>query len=119
LRRAPGALLNFAEGTRFSETKKATRGSSYRHLLNPRAGGLSIMLQSLPVDVIDVTIVYPADGVDFWRCLGGDLTRVELWLDRFGSGEITDAAKWLGQRWQVKDERIEHSTIRQGVTDNR
>ena len=41
-RDTPTSVLNFIEGTRFSENKRVDRKSPYNHLLQPRAGGLAI-----------------------------------------------------------------------------
>ncbi|MDZ7684458.1 MAG: hypothetical protein U5O39_05180 [Gammaproteobacteria bacterium] len=77
------------------------------------------MLQSLDVDIIDVTLVYPADGINFWQSLSGELRCMEVWLDRFHPEDIDDATEWIEQHWHAKDERIEHSTIRDHLADNR
>ena len=38
-KRIPVTVVNYLEGTRFSEQKKAQQQSPYRHLLKPKAGG--------------------------------------------------------------------------------
>ena len=109
----PGALLNFAEGTRFTERKRRDRGSIFPHLLNPRSGGLRIMLETLPdARILDCTLVYPDDDLTFWRSVGGDLKVVEAWLDYIATSDVTDANAWLAERWRLKEERIDASSIR-------
>ena len=46
-RDTPTSVLNFIEGTRFSEEKRIARKSPYRNLLQPRAGGLAVALSSM------------------------------------------------------------------------
>ena len=63
-RHTPTSVINFVEGTRFSEEKARRRDSPYRHLLPPRAGGVAIALSSMGElfdAVLDVTLYYP-DG---------------------------------------------------------
>lgn len=108
LRDSPGALVSFAEGTRFTRRKHQERGSDFRHLLNPRAGGLTVMLEELPdVPVIDVTIIYSTDDISFWRCLAGELKSVDLILNACHANDIADVREWLNERWRAKDELIE------------
>lgn len=109
----PAALLNFAEGTRFTETKHRAQHSPYRHLLNPRSGGLRIMLDSLgEAQVLDVTLVYPDDRLTFWDCLGGAASAVEVHLEYLHSSEIDDVNEWLARRWRLKDQTIDTASIR-------
>ncbi|MEX0941025.1 MAG: acetyltransferase [Pseudomonadales bacterium] len=103
----PGALMNFAEGTRFSLEKRQARGSDYDYLLNPKSGGLRIILASIgPVAVIDVTLVYPDDDINFWQILGGSLERIDVHLHKTSSADIADESEWLANRWRMKDELI-------------
>src|SRR3546814_20049768 len=55
----PVTVINFLEGTRFSEAKRITNKSPYRRLLRPKAGGMSFTLNAMGeqfAGVIDVTI---------------------------------------------------------------
>lgn len=116
LNNEPGALLNFAEGTRFTPAKHSAQGSEYEHLLKPRSGGLRIMLGALPgARVLDCTLAYPDDRLGFWQCLGGDLRVIEVWLDSIPADEIGDVNTWLTERWRLKDERIRHASIRRAA----
>jgi 1-acyl-sn-glycerol-3-phosphate acyltransferase len=61
-------LINFLEGTRYTAAKHRQRQSPYRHLLQPKTGGVALALESMPAGidtVIDVTVGYP-DGVPNW-----------------------------------------------------
>lgn len=60
----PFTLLNYLEGTRFTQEKHAQQQSPYQNLLKPKAGGLALALSILGNDIdalVDMTIVYP-DG---------------------------------------------------------
>ena len=117
LAKEPGALLNFAEGTRFTPAKRNAQQSDYRHLLKPRTGGMRIMLQALPeARILDCTLVYPDDQVTFWQCLGGDLKVIEVWLESFAAPDVADVNAWFAERWRCKDERIASSPIRAGAS---
>lgn len=121
-RDTPTSVINFVEGTRFSEDKRAARGSPYRHLLPPRAGGVAVALASMGElfdAVLDVTIVYPDGPPDFWGMCCGDRVRVHVDVRRrpvdpaLSGGDYEhdrafrrDVHRWLSDLWQEKDERI-------------
>lgn len=73
----PVAVMNFAEGTRFTENKRAQQASPFRHLLRPKAGGVAFVLNAMGDalhSILDVTIIYP----------NGRPTLVDLLADRIG-----------------------------------
>lgn len=121
-RDTPTSVINFLEGTRFSEAKRDRRRSPYTHLLPPRAGGVAVALASMGDmfdAILDVTIFYPGETPRFWQMMCGDLTHVvvdvvsrpvEPFLQ---SGDYASDRefrhrfhRWLGQVWREKDERI-------------
>jgi len=122
-RYAPTSVINFLEGTRFSEAKRARRGSPYRNLLPPRAGGIALALTSMGEmfsAILDVTIVYPRGVTQFWALVCGELEHViveirrrpvEPWLVRGNYVEDREYRRrvhqWLRELWQDKDRRIE------------
>ena len=62
-RHAPTTVLNFVEGTRFTQHKQRLQQSPFQHLLRPRAGGAGGVLATLGdrLDaIVDATITYPA-----------------------------------------------------------
>ena len=126
LKNKPFTLLNYLEGTRFTQLKHDKQNSPYTHLLKPRAGGLSLAISALGEEIdgiLDMTIVYP-DGVptygDLWKGnikrLGVDVRYLEMPDDLFtaiknGGYENNDAIKaemfdWVEKIWQQKDQRI-------------
>ena len=104
LGRAPGALLVFAEGSRFSTEKSKLQNSPYPHLLKPKLGGFSTMLKYARPDtpVLDLTISYAAGQAQFWRCLHGGTPRIRIRVEEFLAADITDPEAWLNKRWQAK-----------------
>ena len=58
--RHPATAFSFAEGTRFSDSKKAAMKSDYKNLLNPKIGALATALAGMPMvsELIDFTLIY-------------------------------------------------------------
>lgn len=110
-----GALLIFAEGTRFTEAKRAAQASPYRHLLKPKPGGLKIALEAAPpgTPVVDTTIIYHGD-TNFWRCLHGAARRITAQISVTPSAEIGEVQDWLDERWRQKDREISRLASRGG-----
>jgi 1-acyl-sn-glycerol-3-phosphate acyltransferase len=121
-RDTPTSVINFIEGTRFTEEKKAKRGSSFDNLLPPRAGGVALALSSMGEmfdAILDVTIVYPGGAASFWGMMCGELQHViidvahrpvDAWLykgDYQNDREFRrDFHQWLTQLWEEKDQKI-------------
>lgn len=120
----PVTVVNFAEGTRFSESKRVERNSPYRHLLRPKSGGLSFTLNAMGeqfAGIIDVTIAYrPSRFPIVWSFLTGEQTELAIHIDvlpvpqEFVAGDYTgDPAfrerfqNWLNALWARKDARLD------------
>lgn len=119
----PFTLLNYLEGTRFTQEKHDQQKSPYKHLLKPKAGGLALALNILGdrIDAfVDMTIVYP-DGVpgygEFWLGevprIAVDLRKIEI-PDWVLGGNYEDDPEyrerfqqWVHQLWTEKDQLIE------------
>ncbi|MFD4837264.1 acyltransferase [Achromobacter sp. NPDC058515] len=122
----PTSVMVFAEGTRFSEAKRAAQASPYRHLLKPKAGGLAVALNAMGTrfrSMIDVTIAYPEGAPSFWDMACGRAGPVVVRMRQlpvppsFCDADYTrDKAfratfhHWLGEQWQAKDDEIEALT---------
>lgn len=123
----PTTVINFCEGTRFTENKKLHRHSPFNHLLSPKAGGTAFTLQAMQGNfdaILDITIVYPERNpekplvLDF---LAGRLRHIHLHIDALpvtddlvGDYFDDEAFKqhfqsWLNTRWEIKDKRIEET----------
>ena len=118
----PFTLLNYLEGTRFTQEKHDQQQSPYTHLLKPKAGGLALALSILGDEIdalVDMTIVYP-DGIpgygEFWL---GEVPRIAVNLRKIDipdwvlGGNYEDDAeyrarfqKWIDQIWTEKDQLI-------------
>lgn len=111
LKRERGALLIFAEGTRFTDAKHERQQSPFRHLLLPRPGGLRIALQDVPPEtpVIDTTIDYGGGETRFWWCLHGANRQIKVTFETFTATDIADTREWLMSRWERKDARLSGS----------
>lgn len=121
----PTTVINFCEGTRFTEKKRAQKQSAFQHLLPPKAGGTAFTLQAMQGNfdaILDITIVYPERNpnkplvLDF---LAGRLRHIHLHIDALpvtddlvGDYFNDEAFKqhfqsWLNTRWEMKDKRID------------
>jgi 1-acyl-sn-glycerol-3-phosphate acyltransferase len=121
-RTLPTSVINFVEGTRFTEEKRLKRNSPFQHLLPPRAGGVALALSSMGTmfdALLDVTLVYPDGPVTFWDMLCGDLRHVIVDVRRYGiepwlhMGDYENDREfrkrfhqWLAALWHEKDRRI-------------
>lgn len=118
-RRIPVAILNFLEGTRYSEEKHADQESPFRHLLRPRVGGTAFVLASLGAyldAIVDVTIVYPRQDVTLWEFLTNRIGEIAVRARVLGvppgfvNAAITEPGpereqfrEWIEQLWRDKD----------------
>ena len=119
----PTSVMNFVEGTRYTSAKHATMKSPYRHLLPPRAGGVSFVLSAMGGMLnskLDVTIAYTTGTPTLWDLCCGRVGRVivdvrrrpiEAWLSAGDYAE--DPAfrarfqAWLAAVWTEKDALLE------------
>lgn len=123
-KRQPVTVVNYLEGTRFTEAKRQQQQSPYRYLLKPKAGGVAFVLAALGEQLdalLDVTIVYPGNKAPgFWDLLNGSINRViidirvreldpMLWAgDYENDPEFRQTVQaWVNQLWVEKDLRIE------------
>ena len=112
----PTSVLNFLEGTRYSEQKKIAQHSPYSHLLLPKTGGLGYVCEALEQridNIIDVTIVYPDRPPGFWEFLCGRCARIDFHARRYPAPPADrDGRKdWADELWRGKDDEISHSLL--------
>jgi len=121
-KRIPTAVINFVEGTRFTEAKHEGQGSRYRHLLEPKIGGLGVALDTMGEQfesMLDVTIVYPRGTPRFWDLLCGRLEAVAVDVRQreippalFEADALSDKAhrqrlrEWIEGQWAEKDQLV-------------
>lgn len=80
-RHNPVTIINFLEGTRFTQAKHAQQQSPYQHLLIPRAGGLAFTLAAMDGQLhslLDVTIYYPEGNPTYWEYACGKVKQVKI-----------------------------------------
>jgi 1-acyl-sn-glycerol-3-phosphate acyltransferase len=116
----PTAVLNFVEGTRFTPAKHAAQQTRFRHLLNPKLGGVSYVVSALSAQihrVLDVTLVYPSGVPTFWDFLCGRCPQVQCHVrvlplpsEVHSAGDPDHVraalAPLIEGLWQDKDQRI-------------
>jgi 1-acyl-sn-glycerol-3-phosphate acyltransferase len=121
-REIPVAVMNFVEGTRYTEAKHAQRPSPYRHLLRPKAGGVAFVLDAMGgalQGILDVTLYYPGGRPSLIDLLCGRVGAVQLHVlerpipsDAVGADYESDAAfrerfqEWINGLWAEKDARL-------------
>lgn len=123
-RSEPVTVVNFLEGTRFSEAKRIARKSPFRHLLRPKSAGLSFALNALGdqfAGIVDVTLAYrPTTKYLWWSWLCGEQDNLSLHVDLrplpaelIGGNYEADPefrAKfqaWVNDLWTKKDARLD------------
>ena len=120
-RELPVSVMNFVEGTRFTQAKHA-QGSPYARLLPPRAGGVAFVLDAMGdmLDaVVDVTLVYPGGKPTIHDLFAGRIREVRAHVrtipipaDLLGGSYENDPVfrerfqAWINALWAQKDARI-------------
>lgn len=121
-RHTPTSILNFVEGTRFTREKHELQESPYRHLLQPKTGGLAFVIGAMGErirNLVNVTIFYPGGAPTFWEFCCGRRPRVEVRIhlqeipEGFSEGDYQDDPTfrerfraWVHEIWQSKDHEI-------------
>ena len=120
----PVTVVNFVEGTRFTEAKRIARESPYRHLLRPKSAGVRIALDAMGdqfAGILNVTIAYrPSKYPVVWSFLTGEQNQLAVHAEvipvppEMLNGDYEDDAEfrgrfqtWLNGIWQRKDARLE------------
>lgn len=129
----PITVVNFAEGTRYSDAKRIARQSPFRHLLRPKSAGISYTLSAMGeqfAGVIDVTIAYrPSRYPIVWSFLIGEQTNLALHIDvrpvpqDLMAGDYQSDPEfrarfqdWLNSLWRRKDARLERMLAQRPAT---
>ena len=118
----PTSVMNFLEGTRFTQKKYEKQQPPYRYLLKPKAGGIAFALNAMGDkfnSLLNITIVYP-DGIPtFGDFLAGKVKRVivrvkeEAIPEGFTQKDYNNDPEfraefqhWTHQLWLEKDDLI-------------
>lgn len=117
-RHMPVSIMNFAEGTRFTQAKHDTQTSPFRYLLRPKAGGVAFVLDAMGEAlhaVLDVTIVYPEGPCTMMDLVAGGVHEVRVHVreqplgpELIGSYDKDPAFRnrikaWVNTLWEEKD----------------
>ena len=123
----PVTIVNFLEGTRFTEQKRISKGAPFKNLLRPKSAGIAFALHAMGdqfAAVLDVSIVYGDSATHnpknrMWAFLSGRQKDIVLHLRRLDPPE--DATRcdyqddpefrarfqsWLNGVWEEKDQII-------------
>ncbi|MCL1039455.1 acyltransferase [Shewanella submarina] len=121
-RHIPTSIMNYVEGSRFTEEKRRRQNSPYRYLLKPKAGGIAFALSAMGpqfTNLLNVTVVYPDAPRDILAgAMQGKVQKVVVRVEAMPVPEVdadqyfSDAAyranfqRWLNGVWADKDELI-------------
>lgn len=118
----PVSIMNFVEGTRFSDAKREKQASPYQHLLKPKAGGIGFVVSTMGSNlkkVLNVTIHYPDGTPTFYDFIVGKVKAVNVVIDikdidqDLQGDYVNDRAfkirfqRWVTETWQEKDEVLQ------------
>lgn len=122
-RSIPTTIVNFVEGSRFTEEKRQQINSPYKHLLAPKTAGIAITLNVLGKQfdkLLNVTLFYPDNkATPFLDILCGRMKRIIIRIetlpitDQMRGDYFNDKAYkrqfqlWLNTIWAQKDSLID------------
>ncbi|WP_394132430.1 acyltransferase [Shewanella maritima] len=124
----PTTIINYVEGSRYTEDKRQRQNSPYRYLLRPKAGGVAFTLSAMGeqfTNVLNITLVYPETENDvLYEVMNGKVTKVVMKVEVLPVPEVNaekyfseaeyrvDFQRKLNDIWQKKDEQI-HQVLKQ------
>ncbi len=119
----PTSIMNFVEGTRFTQQKRQKQGSPFIHLLKPKAGGMAFAMNVMGnqfKSILDVTLYYPNEIPTFWDFLQGKMPCVKAEVREIPIPENllngnyqadreyrAEFQSWLQNIWEDKEKTIE------------
>lgn len=122
LKGQPLTIINYVEGTRFSEAKRIKQSSPYQHLLRPAPGSAAVIMQHLGAEldtILDATLFYPQGPVGVWDLFCGRVKRIVVRIEELPvppelvgrdfreETEFKVAFKaWLNDLWQAKERKL-------------
>ena len=121
-RHLPVSVMNFVEGTRFTQAKHDAQGSPYRHLLRPKAGGVAFVLDAMGEGlhaIVDVTIVYAQGAGSMMDLIAGRVRDIRVHVRQRaieptlrGDYENDPAYRerfqaWINALWAQKDAQVQ------------
>ena len=125
--RNPAAIINFAEGSRYTEERRDRYNSPHTNLLKSRAGGLFFILQAFGHQfdyLLDFTILYDCTEPVFFKFLGGKCRKVKVRVNKFLMSDLLQSLsdssntlsfekvdEWLKTLWSGKDKIIDRMRL--------
>ncbi|MFO8084876.1 MAG: acyltransferase [Desulfobacterales bacterium] len=118
----PISIMNFVEGTRFTQEKHKRQKSPYTNLLRAKAGGVAFVLGAMGgkiSNILDVTIFYPESPKNFWSYISGNIKEIKVRVKSLPVNEdlvgnyLNDQnfrvrfQTWLNKLWAEKDQSID------------
>jgi len=118
----PVSVMNFVEGTRFTQNKHSQQASTFSHLLKPKAGGIAFALDAMNGQLetlVNVTIYYPQGIPTFWQFISGQVQQVQVQVStqdidsNYIGDYINDKAfqanfqQWVNELWLSKDKELD------------
>ncbi|MCG7563885.1 acyltransferase [Pseudoalteromonas sp. McH1-42] len=125
----PVSIVNFVEGTRFTEQKHAQQRSPFQHLLKPKAGGIAFVMQAMGEQinqVVNVTIHYPQGTPSFMDFVAGRVGEVNVLVELMPVsadliGDYSNDSEFrvrfqseLNRLWGQKDQQLVDLVARHG-----
>ncbi len=127
----PTSIINYVEGSRFTEDKHIRQDSPYRYLLRPKAGGIAFTLSAMGeqfTNLLNVTLVYPeAQSDPLSEVMHGKIKKITVKVEVLPVPEVdnkryfseaqyrVEFQRWLNQLWEEKDEQIHQVMLKNGV----
>ncbi|MFK8137552.1 MAG: acetyltransferase [Bdellovibrionales bacterium] len=93
-RNMPTSVINFSEGTRFTVEKHEKTKSKFDHLLNPKVGGVSFIVNAMHPqisEILDVTIAYESSDKLLFKYLTGQMKNIRVYIK-----SIPINSDWIG-----------------------
>jgi 1-acyl-sn-glycerol-3-phosphate acyltransferase len=129
----PVSIMNFVEGTRFTQAKNEVQNTSFEYLLNPKAGGMAYVLSAMGDKLhklLDITIHYPQGTPSYWDFVCGKVRQIHVQVKIFSIEDLIkneifamdyfdNAAQrekfqlWLTQLWKQKDQELKKLAMSQ------
>jgi len=121
----PTSIINYVEGSRFTQEKHLRQQSPYKHLLRAKAGGIAFTLSAMGeqfTNLLNITLVYPDSKPDediLFGVMNGRVKKVIMKVDVMPVPEVdadvyfsqaeyrAEFQRWLNDLWLEKDEQIE------------
>lgn len=121
---SPTSIINYVEGSRFTEEKRLRQDSPYRHLLRPKASGIAFTLSAMGeqfTNLLNITLVYPETSEKVLsNVMHGRTKKVVMHVEVLPVPQV-DAndylhhadsrvafQRWLNQLWFEKDQFIDN-----------